>query len=194
MLYILNFFLSTRLPTGKKKKDEIEIIKHCRKNLLFYKDETWVKKINSDFDVPMGAYDSAEISELCGITLLYEIKQELGELELGVYRDDGLMVSDKSKPEIERIRKRITEVFKRNGLKLDEASIISTRTDFLDIVLDLKENTYAPYCKPNNEIKYVHADSNHPPSTIKQIPNIIENRLRMLSSNKSMFDKNKEIY
>ena len=60
------------------KKDEIEIIQHCRKNLLFYKDETWVKKINSDFDVPMGAYDSAEISELCGITLLHDIKQELG--------------------------------------------------------------------------------------------------------------------
>ena len=102
------------------------------------------------------------------------------------------MVSDKSGPEIERIRKKITEVFKRNDLKLDEATTISTRTDFLDIVLDLKEDTYSPYCKPSNQIKYVHADSNHPPSIIKQIPSIIESRLRMLSSNKSMFDKIKK--
>ena len=42
--------------------DELEIIMHSRKTLLFWQDSTWVKKeSHEDFDIPMGCYDSTEI-------------------------------------------------------------------------------------------------------------------------------------
>ena len=46
----------------------IRTIKHCRKSLLFYKNEAWKKKCTTScFDVTMGSYDDAEICELVGI-------------------------------------------------------------------------------------------------------------------------------
>ena len=48
--------------------DELELITHSRKTLLFWQDSTCVKKEgNKDFDIPMGFYDKAEISKLVGI-------------------------------------------------------------------------------------------------------------------------------
>ena len=41
--------------------DDIRIIKHCRRFLLFEKDATWVKKGTAgNFDVTMGSYDGAK--------------------------------------------------------------------------------------------------------------------------------------
>ena len=49
--------------------EEIKIILlHCRKTFLFYQDETWVKRTNSDFDVAMGSLDSAKV---CKLTVLF---------------------------------------------------------------------------------------------------------------------------
>ena len=45
----------------------IEGIFHARKSLLYYNDETWVKKGESNFAVSMGAYDGSEVGELIGI-------------------------------------------------------------------------------------------------------------------------------
>ena len=48
--------------------DELEIIMHSRKILLFWQDSNWVKKEgDEDFDIPIGRYDGAEICELVGI-------------------------------------------------------------------------------------------------------------------------------
>ena len=48
--------------------DELEIITHSRKTLLFWHDSAWIKKeSDEDFDRPMGCYDGAEIWELVGI-------------------------------------------------------------------------------------------------------------------------------
>ena len=48
--------------------DELEIIMHCRKTLLFWENSTWVKKEgDEDFDIPVGYYDVAEIYKLVGI-------------------------------------------------------------------------------------------------------------------------------
>ena len=40
-------------------------------------------------------------------------------------------------------------------------------TNFLDIPLNLKEDTYCPYRKPNANIYYVNSESNHPPHVKK---------------------------
>ena len=45
----------------------IEAIFYTRKSLLYYNDEPWVKKGESNFDVTMTAYDEAEVCELIGI-------------------------------------------------------------------------------------------------------------------------------
>ena len=55
--------------------------------------------------------------------------------------------------------------------------------------MDLVSNTYKPYIKPNNTIKYVHRDSNHPPSILKNIPTSINRRLSSLSSSELMFNE-----
>ena len=50
------------------------IIKHSRKTLLFHNNQPWEKKSgHSDFDVPMGCYDGAEICESVGIFILNKL-------------------------------------------------------------------------------------------------------------------------
>ena len=53
---------------------------------------------------------------------------------------------------------------------------------------------YKPYHKPDNKILYIHKDSNHPPSILKQISTSIEKRISALSSNETIFNESKEIY
>ena len=53
--------------------------------------------------------------------------------------------------------------------------------------LYLNDGTYKPYKKLNNETKYIHVDSDHPPSIIKQIPKSTATRLSSLSSSKEIF-------
>ena len=40
--------------------------------------------------------------------------------------------------------------------------------NYSDISLNLNDGTYCPYHKPNDEIQYIHKESNHPPTIIKQ--------------------------
>ena len=66
--------------------------------------------------------------------------------------------------------------------------------DFLDVTLDLNSDTYEPYCKPNNTILYVHAQSNHPNNILKNIPIGVQNRISELSKTEEIFDKQKYVY
>ena len=61
--------------------------------------------------------------------------------------------------------------------------------NYLDVTFSLNDGTYKPYTKPSNEIKYIHKDSNHPPSVIRQIPLTIESRLSTLSFNEKLFQE-----
>ena len=60
--------------------------------------------------------------------------------------------------------------------------------NFLDITLNLANDSYKPYRKPNNEILYIHKESNHPPSITKHLPAAISRRIASLSSDKQAFD------
>ena len=62
-------------------------------------------------------------------------------------------------------------------------------TDFLDISLNLKKQTYAPYRKQNNEIRYIKTESNHPNNIIMQIPRMIGKRITKRSINQDEFNK-----
>ena len=66
--------------------------------------------------------------------------------------------------------------------------------DFLDVTLNLNNNTYYPYRKPNNTPLYINKDSNHPPQVIKQLPEMINQRLCEISCNEEEFNKAKPTY
>ena len=59
--------------------------------------------------------------------------------------------------------------------------------DFLDVNLNLETGTYKPFMKPNDKPTYVHAQSNHPPCILRNIPKSINQRLSNISSNENIF-------
>ena len=61
--------------------------------------------------------------------------------------------------------------------------------NYLDVTFNLNDGTYKSYTKPNNEIKYIHKDSNHPSRVIRQIPLSTESRLSTLSFNEKIFQE-----
>ena len=88
---------------------EISTIMHCRKSLLYFKDEPWKKKDSAScFDVTMGSYDGAELCELVGIFILEKLSKLNAKESNGLYRDDGLMlIRLTSKRLIDKLRKSI---------------------------------------------------------------------------------------
>ena len=73
--------------------DEIDIIWHSRKSLLFSKGRAWAKRDNAGlFDVAMGSFDSAEVCEPVGMFALAQLPVRYRST-LGLYRDDALGVS-----------------------------------------------------------------------------------------------------
>ena len=72
------------------------------------------------------------------------------------------------------------------GLKITIEANLS-QVNFLDVSFDLNSNKFFPFRKPNDSPLYIHANSNHPPSIIKQLPSMIGNRLSSLSCNENEF-------
>ena len=64
----------------------------------------------------------------------------------------------------------------------------------MNLYLDLKNDCYRQWKKPNNDPIYVHKDSNHPPVCKKQIPLMIEKMITRNCSSKDQFDKVKNDY
>ena len=111
-------------------------------------------------------------------------------INIGLYRDDGLAICDKTPFETENIKKEICKIFKENNLSITiEAN--KKIIDFLDITMNLKTGEHKPYMKPNNTPLYVHKQSNHPPNIIKNIPESINvnRRLSNISPNEKIFKK-----
>ncbi|GFR64589.1 DNA polymerase [Elysia marginata] len=72
-------------------KDEIDIITHAKRTTLYKDGQPWCKT-GSNFDVTMGSFDGAETCELVGLYLLSQL-QHL-DIKVGLYRDDGLAVTN----------------------------------------------------------------------------------------------------
>ena len=62
------------------------------------------------------------------------------------------------------------------------------------LTLNLMSGLHQPYCKPNTKPLYVHSQSNHPQSILKNIPANINKRLSILSSNEEVFNKSTKIH
>ena len=112
---------------------------------------------------------------------------------VGLYRDNGLGIMKKmSGLEIERKRKQMLKIFKCCGLNITIKTNL-TSGDFLDIRLNLKDNTYQPYRKPNSQPIYISKSSNLP-KNIKDLPKAIEKRLSDTSCNQEVFEAAFPIY
>ena len=59
--------------------------------------------------------------------------------------------------------------------------------NFLNITLDLRNNTYEPYRKPDNHPAYINKNSNHPKTILRKLPKSISKGLSDLSSRKRDF-------
>ena len=166
--------------------DERNIITHAKNSILIHKQQAWQKKGDTAFDVTMGSYDGAETCELVGSFLLSQL-QNL-DVNIGLYRDDGLAISIAAPRDAENIKKEICRVFNQNGLRITiEAN--KQVINFLDVTFNLNNSTYQPFTKPNTTLLYVHRESNHPPITTKNIPAGINRQPSSLSSDKASFDQ-----
>ena len=166
--------------------DERNIIIHAKSSILIHNHQPWQKKGNTTFDVTMGSYDGAETCELVGNFLLSQL-QDLN-VNVGLYRDDGLAITDATPRDAENIKKEICRIFNNNGLRITiEAN--KQVINFLDVTFNLNRSSYQPFTKPNTSLQYVHRESNHPPITTKNIPAGINKRLSSLSSDKTSFDQ-----
>ena len=159
---IVEFYLSITLSLLKKaiafakkltqvSKQDIKIIMHARKSLLFDKGTPW-KKNDSDelFDVTMGSYDGAEICELVGLYTLRILSKRYGKEYIDRFWEDGLAVfKDITGSRADIIRKEITNIFKELGLNITIDSNIKI-TNFLDITLNLNNGKHYSYRKPND--------------------------------------------
>ena len=114
---------------------ELDIILHARKSLLFSKNKPWEKTINESlFDITMGSYDGAEICELVGLYILSTLGKVYGIQNVGLYQDDGLACLHKiSGPASDKIRKDMIRTFRENfGLKITITTNLKT-VNFLDV-------------------------------------------------------------
>ena len=133
----------------------------------------------------MGSYDGAETRELVGRFLLSQLQDP--NINVGIYRDDGLAITNATLRDTENIKKEICRIFNNNGLRITiEAN--KQIINFLEVTFNLNRSTYQPFTKPNTSLQYVHRESNHLPITIKNIPAAI-NKLSSLSSDKASIDQ-----
>ena len=112
----------------------------------------------------------AKVWELIGIFMLSILSKHINKNHTGLYRDDGLTIlKNNSGPEAEKLKKKFQKLFKEKDLDIIVQWSLKI-TNYLDITLNLNDGSYRPYRKPNEETNYVHINSDHPPSIIKEIP------------------------
>ena len=94
----------------------------------------------------------------------------------------------KIKVERNQNNQNIQKIYKKHGLDIIIQCNMKV-VNCLDAIFNLNDGTYKPHTKPNNEIKCIHKNSNHPPSVIQQIPPSTESRLSTLSFNEKRFQE-----
>ena len=96
------------------------------------------------------------------------------------------IIKNKSGPESEKLKKSIQSIFRENELKITIQCNLKI-VDYLDVTFNLTDFSYRKFNKTNNKINYIHKQSNHSPSVIKQLLLSAERRLSKLSSNEKIF-------
>ena len=66
--------------------------------------------------------------------------------------------------------------------------------EFLDDAINLSDGSYKPFHIMNSKINYIHRESNHPPTIIKQLCLSVESCLFKLSSEENVFILGASVY
>ena len=99
----------------------------------------------------MGGYDSSQIADLVGLYILNMLTRIISPQQLGLYCDDGLLyIPNSNGPLSSSIQKRIIRALKFLGIKIEISSNIKI-VNFLDVTLDLSNNSYKPFHKDQPE-------------------------------------------
>ena len=142
----------------------------------------------------MGSNDGAEICELTGIYILSQRSNLLPREDIGLYRDDGLILLRNTNGQLtDRIRKNVIKLFKEISFKTEIETNLKI-VNFLDVTLNLANSTNKPHRKSNDNLLYIHTSPNHPPQINKHVPDSIEERLSNNSSNEQVFNSAKPEY
>ena len=95
----------------------------------------------------MGSYDGLELCELVGVYILPHLETIINKNEMGLYRDDGLLISRIANDQkTNKTRKNIIEIFKNIVFKIDIATNLK-EVHFLDATFNLTNGTFRPYKK-----------------------------------------------
>ena len=90
--------------------EEIEIILANRKSILTDSRRIWIKIYVDNFDVPMGAYNSALIADLIGIYILETLGRIVNLEQMGPYRDDGIIfIPSSNVPETSKVHDKFSD-------------------------------------------------------------------------------------
>ena len=98
-----------------------------------------------------------------------------------------------SGPQAEKIKKHFQNIVRKNNLNIIVKCNLKI-VDYLEVTLNLSDGSYKPFHKPNSEVNYIHRESNHSPSIIKQLPLSAESRLSKLSSDENVFIQAASVY
>ena len=117
---------------------------------------------------------------LWSLNLMSLLSKHINKNHIGLYRDDGFSIlKNISGPAVEKLKKKNYKLFKEKDLDNTVQCNLKI-TNYRDISLNLNDGSYRPYRKPNEETNYIHINSNHPLSIIKEIPRSIEKRLNFV--------------
>ena len=142
----------------------------------------------------MESYDGAEICQLVGLCLLGKLAPLIDIKNIGLDKDDGLAVTHQANgPKMDKIRKGIITLLKSEGLSITiDTNLIEA--DFLDVSFNLEMDKFFYYRKSSNIPLYIHSESKHPPSIIKQLPSMTNKPFSNLSCNEGEFNQAKPLY
>ena len=148
-----------------------------------------------NFDIPMSAYNLAQVADLIGIYISDTLGRIVNLDQVELYRDDRIFaVPDSNRPKTPlKYRRRLLEHLNYLVCKIEIASNLRI-LDFLDVIFNLNNNTFKPFSKSNSAPTYLNSDFNYRRSLLKQIPNVMNQRINRLSSHKRILEESKSIY
>ena len=113
--------------------------------------------------------------------ILDTLGQFLDLSNIGLYDDRLISVLYNKGPLTSKIQKKVIRAFKYMGLSIEISSNLKI-VYFLDVTLNLSDYSYKSFSNSNAIPPYIHINSNHPTSLVKQIPDVINIRINRLSS------------
>ena len=142
----------------------------------------------------MGGIGFCSNSRSCRFIYINTLTRIVDPIQIGLYHDDGILYTPNSNgPKCSSIQEKIIRAFKFLGIKI-EISFNIKIANYVDVTLNLSDNSYRPFLKTKQYPSYINVNSNHPSSIIKQVTKAVNMRIRRLSSNKKICHESSKMY